>query len=167
MAVIAVKDIRTTPELSDVAVIFGTAVTAEGEPRWALRERLKTGLSLWKNKKATVLMVSGAIEKKNHNQDEAQIMAHWLEKEGVPAQAIMIDSHGNNTWCTAQNTARFFPHRRLIVVTQWFHVARARWALSQFDFQHISAAYPRHFKIIEIWYLFREAIAWPAYMLLK
>lgn len=148
-----------------MAVIFGTAVTDQGVPKPALRDRLETGLDLWKERHVRTLMVSGAIETENH-QDEAEIMAHWLEAHGVPASDIIVDSQGNNTWLTALHVAEESPDGA-VVVSQWFHIMRAEWALRYAGVNRVSGAYPARFRIPELWYLFREAVALPVYALTK
>ena len=105
MGFVAFRGVSAVPERSEMAVIFGTAVTAKGQPRPALQERLEEGLRLWRAGLVRTVMVSGAIESGNRR-DEARIMANWLMARGVPEAAIIVDSHGNNTWLTALHVAR-------------------------------------------------------------
>ncbi|MFT8376761.1 MAG: YdcF family protein [Gluconobacter japonicus] len=164
-SVVAWVGVRASVQPAEMAIIFGTAVTDQGVPKPALRDRLETGLELWKSRHVQTLMVSGAVETENH-QDEAEIMAHWLEAHGVPASDIIVDSQGNNTWLTALHVAEEAPNGA-IVVSQWFHIMRAEWALRHAGVTAISAAYPAKFRLPELWYLFREAVALPVYALTK
>ncbi|EHH68199.1 YdcF family protein [Gluconobacter morbifer] len=169
MTVLGLTGFRARPRPAQIGVIFGTAVTADGHPRPALQERLEEGRNLWNSGTVTTLMVSGAIERRTHQdeaQDEARIMARWLEARGVPASAIIIDSHGNNTWLTALHVAALRP-RGAVVVSQWFHIDRARWALRHAGVRSVSAAPTRTVRLPQIWYLFREAMAFPVYVLTK
>lgn len=165
MGFVAVQGFSAVPGRSEMAVIFGTAVTAEGKPRPALQERLEEGLRLWRAGLVRTVIVSGAIESGNH-QDEARIMADWLRTRGVPASAIIVDSHGNNTWLTALHVAQMRPDGA-IVVTQWFHVLRAEWALRRMGVTPVSGAAPSRFRPVELWYLFRDSVALPVYVLTK
>ena len=165
MGFVAFRGVSAVPERSEMAVIFGTAVTAKGQPRPALRERLEEGLRLWRGGLVRTVMVSGAIESGNRR-DEARIMANWLMERGVPEAAIIVDSHGNNTWLTALHVARLHP-QGAVVVTQWFHVLRAEWALERAGVSPVSGAAPSRFRLAELWYLFRDSVALPVYVLTK
>lgn len=164
-ACVAVMGMRASASPAEMGVIFGTAVTDAGVPKPALQDRLETGLLLWKEKRVRELMVSGAVETANH-QDEAEIMAHWLENHGVPAEAIIVDSQGNNTWLTALHVAQEAPEGA-VVVSQWFHIMRAEWALRHAGVKDVSGAYPKVFRLPELYYLFREAVALPVYWVTK
>ncbi|MBS1029021.1 YdcF family protein [Gluconobacter albidus] len=165
MGFVAFRGLSAVPERSEMAVIFGTAVTAKGTPRPALQERLQEGLRLWRAGLVRTVMVSGAIESGNHR-DEARIMADWLMERGVPEVAIIVDSHGNNTWLTALHVARLHP-QGAVVVTQWFHILRAKWALGRAGVSPVSGAAPSRFRLAELWYLFRDSVALPVYVLTK
>ena len=165
MGFVAFRGLSAVPERSEMAVIFGTAVTAKGKPRPALQERLQEGLRLWRAGLVRTVMVSGAIESGNHR-DEARIMADWLMERGVPEAAIIVDSHGNNTWLTALHVARLHP-QGAVVVTQWFHILRAEWALGRAGVSPVSGAAPSRFRLAELWYLFRDSVALPVYVLTK
>lgn len=165
MGFVAFRGLSAVPERSEMAVIFGTAVTAKGKPRPALQERLQEGLRLWRAGLVRTVMVSGAIESGNHR-DEARIMADWLMERGVPEAAIIVDSHGNNTWLTALHVARLHP-QGAVVVTQWFHILRAKWALGRAGLSPVSGAAPSRFRLAELWYLFRDSVALPVYVLTK
>ncbi|WP_237468715.1 YdcF family protein [Gluconobacter sphaericus] len=165
MGWVAFRGVSAVPVRSEMAVILGTAVTQKGEPRLALRERLEEGLRLWRAGLVRTIMVSGAIESDNH-QDEARIMADWLMARDIPASAIIVDSHGNNTWLTALHVARLHPEG-VVVVTQWFHVLRSEWALRRAGVRLVSGGAPCHFRMAELWYLFRDSVALPVYVLTK
>ncbi|MBF0887316.1 YdcF family protein [Gluconobacter sp. LMG 1744] len=165
MGFVAFRGLSAVPKQSEMAVIFGTAVTAKGKPRPALQERLQEGLRLWRAGLVRTVMVSGAIESGNRR-DEARIMADWLMVRGVPEAAIIVDSHGNNTWLTALHVARLHP-QRAVVVTQWFHILRAEWALGRAGVSPVSGAAPSRFRLAELWYLFRDSVALPVYVLTK
>ncbi|MCP1273151.1 YdcF family protein [Gluconobacter albidus] len=165
MGFVAFRGLSAVPERSEMAVIFGTAVTAKGKPRPALQERLQEGLRLWRAGLVRTVMVSGAIESGNHR-DEARIMADWLMERGVPEAAIIVDSHGNNTWLTALHVARLHP-QGAVVVTQWFHILRAEWVLGRAGVSPVSGAAPSRFRLAELWYLFRDSVALPVYVLTK
>jgi len=165
LAAIGVIGIASAPSRAQIGVIFGTAVLDDGTPRAALRERLQAGLALWRSGDVPRLMVSGAVEARNHR-DEARIMAAWLQARGVPASDIVVDSTGNTTWATACHVATLHV-TSAVVVTQWFHIARSRWALRRNGIDAVSGVWPRHFRWVELWYLGREGAALVVYGLTK
>jgi len=77
-----------------------------------------------------------------------------------------VDPLGNNTWLTALHVARLRPDGA-IVVTQWFHILRAEWALRRVGVAPVSGAAPSRFRPVELWYLFRDSVALPVYVLTK
>ena len=93
-------------------------------------------------------------------------MAAYLHAHGVPASALLQDDAGRNTAATAANTAHLQPKpRRVLVVTQWFHVTRAVLAMRRQGFTNVSAAWPLFFEPRDVYSFLREAIAVPVYLL--
>jgi uncharacterized SAM-binding protein YcdF (DUF218 family) len=78
--------------------------------------------------------VSGAVGKEGR--DEALLMREYLLQRGVPAEQILSDSEGYTTFATAGNARALMRQRglqRALVISQYFHVPRARLALQRFE----------------------------------
>lgn len=163
-AAIAVDGLRDHLANADAIVVLGNTVAADGRPSPRLRGRLDCALDAWRRKLAPLLIVSGGVGKEGF--DEAQVMAAYLAAQGVPADAIIIDSLGVDTAATAASVARIAHARRLgsvLVATQYFHVARTSLALERAGVTvagHVHAAYaePR-----DLYSLAREVIGLAAY----
>ena len=70
-------------------------------------------------------------------------MRDVLIRSGVPAGAIIVDREGNNTRLTAIHARRIMQERgwqSAVVISQYYHVPRAKLALRQEGVAHVSAA---------------------------
>ena len=127
MGAIAVDGLLDERAPCDVAVVLGAKVRVDGVPSVQLTDRLVGALHAWQRGDARYVMVSGGLGVEGH--DEAEVMAAWLERRGVPRERIIVDSDGWTTWHTAVNARRALEARGLesaLVVTSYYHVPRAR-----------------------------------------
>jgi vancomycin permeability regulator SanA len=111
-------------EKADVGVILGTRVHPNGELSVGLSARVAAGAALYRNSQVARLLVSGGVGREGV--DEAVAMKHALVCFGVPASDILVDSKGFDTEASAANTAAMVPDATVVVVSQWFHLVRAR-----------------------------------------
>lgn len=66
-----------------------------------------------------------------------------LVRSGVPERAIIVDRAGNNTRLTAIHTRRLMQERgwqSAVVISQYYHVPRAKLALRQEGVPYVSGA---------------------------
>ena len=78
-----------------------------------------------------MIIVSGG----NKGADEAEVMGDYLRAHGVPANRLIEDKSGVNTFASAHDTLAIMRHLKfhsVFVVSQYFHVPRARLALERF-----------------------------------
>lgn len=111
-------------------------------------------------------MVSGGKGKSGF--DEATVMAHYLADNAVPANSIIKDSEGINTKETAGNTAALIRKRNfknVLIITQYYHIARTQFAFKRAGITSLSADYPRYFEWGDLLAILREAIALPVYFI--
>lgn len=152
-------------QVSDVAVVPGSKVMPDGVPSARLRARLdKTG-ELYRQGMFKKVIVSGGIGKEGFS--EAKVMAEYLISQWkVPPEAIILDEHGNTTRDTAQNSVAIMSARGLtsaLVVTQYFHVTRSRYALHRAGIATVHTASPLYFEVRDLYSIARELVALPAY----
>lgn len=107
----------------DVAIIFGAGLEAPGKPSSFLESRLLTGLELYKTGKAKVIVVSG--DNRQLNYDEPTAMRNYLIRNGVPANKVVADYAGFNTYATCYRANYIFGIKRAILVTHGYHLPRA------------------------------------------
>jgi vancomycin permeability regulator SanA len=106
-----------------VALVLGAAVFPDGRPSPFLAARLDLARRLYVAGKAEVLLVSG--DNLAPEYDEPAAMRRYLVDAGVPSAAIVTDHAGFDTYDSCFRAARVFGVRRLIVVTQAYHLPRA------------------------------------------
>ena len=150
---------------ADVAVVLGSKVEPDGRPSARLAARLDTAADLFRRGLARVVIVSGATGAEGF--DEAAVMATYLAGHGVPSASILPDHGGANTMATARNSAAIMTERGLhtaIVVSQYFHITRARLALKKAGVDVVGAAHAAYFEPRDLYSLPREVIALWAYL---
>ena len=111
-------DVARLPNV-DVALVLGTApIGPEGGPNVYFVRRLDAAAALWKAGKVKYFIVSGST-------DEPAAMRAGLVERGVTAAAIYGDPMGYRTWDSVLRARDVFGQKRLIVVSQRFHLSRA------------------------------------------
>src|SRR5262249_39719223 len=131
-----------------------------------LKARLDCALALYRQHLVPRILVSGGVEPGGI--DEATVMAKYLSDSGVPKEHILIDSLGNNSMATAVNTAAIVRAQHLqkvTIVSQYFHIPRCELAFRKAGLRNFSAAYPRHFELLDLYAIAREGAALPVYYL--
>lgn len=112
------SDLAKVPAV-DVVLVLGTApIGPEGGPNRYFVYRLDAAASLWKAGKAKYLIASGSG-------DEPAAMRAGLIERGVPARTIYRDPAGYRTWDSVLRAKDIYGQKRLIIVSQRFHLDRA------------------------------------------
>lgn len=107
----------------DAIVVLGAGLRPDGTPSDVLRDRLDTALSLFRERRAARILVSGDHGRAGY--DEPSSMASYLRSQGVPDEALVCDHAGFDTFSTASRARHVFGLTRVLVVTQAFHLPRA------------------------------------------
>lgn len=107
----------------DVAIIFGAEVYSSGRPSPYLRARLDLGVELYEAGRARVLVVSGDNAPEHHH--ETTNMKAYLVAAGVPAERIVEDAHGLDTYDTCVRARDVFGLTEALLVSQRYHLHRA------------------------------------------
>ncbi|GIH26431.1 membrane protein [Acrocarpospora phusangensis] len=105
-----------------VALVLGAGIWGE-QPSTMLRTRLDIAGTLYAQGKVKALLVSGDNHVKSY--DEPTVMRDYLIARGVPAQKIVLDYAGFDTWDSCVRAKKIFGARAVTVVTQNFHLPRA------------------------------------------
>jgi vancomycin permeability regulator SanA len=106
-----------------VALVLGAKVFPDGTPSPFLAARLDVAHRLYQAGKVQVVVVSGSHMAKEFNEPEA--MRTYLVNAGMPAEAVVTDYAGFDTYDSCARALRIFGVERLIVVTQSYHLSRA------------------------------------------
>ena len=108
----------------DTALVLGTApFGVGGQDQHTLSWRLDTAAALWHDGRVERFIVSGI--RLGDDYDEAAIMRGELAVRGVPTRVIELDHGGDRTWHSIVRARYVFGRRRLLIVSQPDHLARA------------------------------------------
>ena len=149
---------------SELGLVLGNTVEPDGHPSARLQARLDEALTLRHLGYFQWIIVSGGVDPNGH--DEAAVMRDYLVARGVPVEYVLVDSAGSNTYESARHTAQIMRERRwkgVCVVTQYFHVPRARLALRRFGVQDVSGAHARFFEGRDVYSTAREVVGYVEY----
>ena len=151
---------------ADLGVIFGSQILSSGAPSPRLKARLDAGIEFFRKGYFPKILVSGGVDPDGLN--EARGMAAYLEKNGIPSEAIILDENGRNTYWTALNTRRILTENRLgsvFSITHYYHISRARLAFNRAGIQIVYSGSTRgHHELRELYSLFREFVAYYYYL---
>jgi vancomycin permeability regulator SanA len=103
-----------------VALILGAEVYADGRPSPALANRLDVGIELLRLGRVRALLMSGG-----NGTFEISAMRTYAIARGVAPETILLDAAGERTLASCLQARDAFATRRLIVVSQELHMARA------------------------------------------
>ncbi|MBK8907942.1 MAG: YdcF family protein [Rhodospirillales bacterium] len=128
----------------DAVVVLGAAVVAPGEPGSAMRRRVAHAVGVMRECGAAHLVVSGGIVAAPPA--EAHLMRDLALGRGVAATAIVIEDRSRNTFENAVYTGRIMRDRgwrRLMIVTDAFHMRRALYVFRRLGLAVEGAPVPR------------------------
>lgn len=151
---------------ADVALVLGNMVNTDGTPSPRLRARLDKTLELYRSGYFPTIIVSGGIGIEGY--DEAQVMRDYLVSLGVSADHIVMDNKGINTSESAKNTLEIIREsnqKSVFVITQYFHVPRARLTLARLGISPIYSAHADFFEWRDIYSSLREVVGYISYAL--
>ena len=119
-----IVNLEESAELSDIdcAVILGAGVR-DGKPTPMLRDRLLTGIELYKSGAAKKLIMSG--DHGSEEYDEVNIMKSFAVENGIPDSDIFMDHAGFSTYETVYRAKEIFETDNIIIVSQEYHLYRA------------------------------------------
>lgn len=165
--VIISDGLRDPGTKADMAVVMGNKVNIDGTLSERLVHRLKQGLELYRNGRVRTLMVSGGLGQEGHY--EAEVMKKWLRQQGVPDSSIIADNMGNNTRLSVQHTIDVCRERHfdtVIVVSQYYHVSRAKMLFRKYGFKNVSSSGSDYFEWQDLYSIPREFIAFYVLLLI-
>jgi len=163
-AFISARGVYARYDRVDMAVIFGNALKRDGTPKRILASRLDVGVSCFQAGYCPKLFVSGSID--GPGLDEAAAMRNYLLARGVPTDCIIVDNQGNNTLATARNAVRYMQEHemsRVMLVSQYYHLPRAQLAFERVGAKQVYGAFPRSFRLVDLYSSWREVPAYIVY----
>ncbi len=125
---------------TDCAVILGAGVR-DGKPTPMLKDRLLTGIELYKSGAVKKLIMSG--DHGSEDYDEVNIMKSFAVDNGVPAEDIFMDHAGFSTYETIYRTKEIFEADNIIIVSQEYHLYRALYIAKKLDVKAVGVSADR------------------------
>ena len=114
-------------------VVLGCGVRADGSLSPMLRDRLITAIGLYKSGVAPKLLMSGDHADDSYN--EVGAMKKFAVENGVPSEDVFMDHAGFSTYETVYRAKEIFKAKKIVIVTQEYHMYRALYIAERFDME--------------------------------
>lgn len=112
---------------ADVIIIMGAA-EYRGKPSPVLRARIDHALDLYRRKLAPRILTTGGAGG-DPVYTEGEVARNYLVRQGVPSEAILVESEGESTWHSTAIAAEMMRRMNLhsaIVVSDGYHIYRTK-----------------------------------------
>ena len=140
----------------DCILVLGAGIWGN-KPSPMLEDRLNTAISLYKNNVSSKLIMSGDHGREEY--DEVNIMKNYAIEKGIPSEAIFMDHAGFSSYESIYRLKEIFKAKKIILVTQKYHLFRALYIANQFDLDAYGVnADPRKY-VGAMYREFREVLA--------
>ena len=106
----------------DCILILGAGIWGD-KPSPMLEDRLKEGITLYKQGTTKKIIMSGDHSREDY--DEVKIMKEYAESEGVPSEDIFMDHAGFSSYDSVYRAKEIFGVQKMIIVTQKYHLYRS------------------------------------------
>lgn len=123
---------------ADCILVLGAGVYSDGTPTPMLRDRLDTGIALYKAGVAPKLLLSGDNGQVEYNEVDA--MLKYASDKGIPKEDIFLDHAGFSTYESVYRAKYIFEVERAVVVTQTYHLFRALYGCRRMGIEALGAA---------------------------
>ena len=107
----------------DCILVLGCKVGADGTLSHMLEDRLRQGVALYDLGAAPKLLMSG--DHGTAEYDEVDAMKRYAVDAGIASQDVFMDHAGFSTYESVYRAKEVFQVRRVIIVTQEYHLYRA------------------------------------------
>lgn len=116
---------------SEVGLVLGSSVRADGTPGMILQDRLITASTFYHKGKINKILVSW--DNSSHHYNEPLSMQQYLIDQWVAKQDIYLDYAGFDTYDSLYRARDVFGSRDLMIFTQSFHLHRAIYIAKRLD----------------------------------
>lgn len=124
-------------EKADCILILGAGVK-DGKPKPMLRDRLLTGIELYKSGAAKKIIMSGDHGRADY--DEVNVMRAFALEQGVSAEDIFLDHAGFSTYDSVYRAKNIFGAENIIIVSQKYHLYRALYIAKKLDVKAVGVS---------------------------
>ena len=123
---------------ADCILVLGAGIKDRETPSDILKDRLDTGIELYKNGIAPKLLLTGDNGDAAHN--EIHAMLTYALEQGVPEEDIFCDHAGFSTYDSMYRSQSIFQVEKAVVVTQTYHEYRSLYIGEKLGIDVIGAA---------------------------
>ena len=169
MIYITIDGLRGYSGTADMAIVLGNRVDADGSLSPVLRGRVDRALTLYRQGRVPRIMVSGGLGEHAGHYPEGLAMKQYLVARGVPADRIIEDDHGENTYLTAKDflpVADSLHISSAIVVSSFYHITRSKYIIRKLGFRNVHSDASQAFFWNDLVGLPRDAVAFYKYLLI-
>lgn len=106
----------------DYIVILGAGIR-KNKPSPMLEDRLKIGISLYKEGISNKILITGDHE--NDDYDEVSVMKNYLIEHNIPEEDIVLDNYGISTYDSVYRLKEVYKAKKIVIVSQKYHLYRA------------------------------------------
>lgn len=103
----------------DAIIVAGCPALPNGMPSESLKRRTMKAITLWQNRAAPIIIVTGGGQP-----SEAAVAAAYARQQGIPERALLLESRSSTTLENARFARALTGATRVIVVTDAYHVYR-------------------------------------------
>lgn len=120
---------------ADCVLVLGAGVWANSKPSPMLEDRLLQGIALYKNGASDRMLMSGDHGRKEY--DEVNVMKKFAIDHGIKSEHIFMDHAGFNTYDSLYRAKEIFQAKKVIIVTQKYHMYRALYIAEKLGIEAI------------------------------
>jgi len=141
----------------DCILVLGCYVHDSGRPSDMLADRLRRGIALYKSGAAPKLLMSGDHGREGYN--EVKAMKLEAMDEGIPSEDVFMDHAGFSTYESIFRARDVFAARKIIIVTQEYHLYRALYVANALGLEAYGVASDYHAYVGQLNREVREILA--------
>lgn len=145
---------------NEFCVILGSKVNMDSTLSDRLKARLDKGVELFVNGNIKKIIVSGGFGEEGFF--EGDMMKEYLISCNIPDTLIIADNFGNSTNSSAINAFQICDSLKqydITIISQYFHLTRAKMLFRKAGFETICAASPVYFEFRDIYSVMREFVS--------
>lgn len=133
------KEIEALKKMDpDCIIVLGAGIKDRETPTPMLKDRLDTGITLYKEGVAPKILLTGDNGSMEHN--EIHVMLSYAKDAGIPEEDIFCDHAGFSTYDSMYRAGKIFQVERAVIVTQTYHEYRSLYIGEKLGMKVLGAA---------------------------
>lgn len=141
---------------TEYIMVLGCGIK-NGRPSDMLEDRLLRALEAAEKLPQAKLVLSGNNAGEHYN--EVGVMKSFCLEKGFDEKRILTDDDGFSTGASVTNLKKVLEGKKVIIVTQKYHLYRALHIASQYDMEAYGIASNQHKYKMQVYYSLREVLA--------